>query len=82
MHEYSMVGALLDLADTQARHAHATSVRRLVVRVGDRAGLDTTLFRRAYETFRESSICASAELEIVRDGGDDVILQRIEMEVP
>jgi len=110
MHEYAFVEALLEAAARQADAVHATAVRKLVVRVGDLAGLDAVLFRRAFETFRERTLCAGAEMDLVCEaprwecrrcsaelssplpcpcggnaflaGGGEVLLQRIEMEVP
>lgn len=110
MHEYSIVEALLVNVQGHVDRARARSVRRLVVSVGERAGLDPVLFRRAFETFRERTPCEHAELQIVDvpvrwecarcaarlaspmtacmcggrarlGAGDDIVLDRIEMEV-
>lgn len=110
MHEYSIVESLLENVQEHVDRAHARAVRRVVVSVGERAGLDAVLFRRAFETFRERTPCERAELQIVdvpvrwecaRCGGgvagpltgcacggrarlaegDDIVLERIEMEV-
>jgi len=110
VHEYSIVEALLENVQEHVDRARARSVRKLVVSVGERAGLDTVLFRRAFETFRERTPCEHAELDVIdvpvrwecaRCGrgaagplapcacggraklvsGDDIVLERIEMEV-
>lgn len=64
MHEYSIVGALLDQVEQLARERGAKAVHRLKVRIGERAGVEVSLLRTAYETFREGGLCAGAELDI------------------
>ncbi len=112
MHEYSIVGELISRVEVEARTHGATSVRRLQVRIGELAGVETELLASAYAVFREKTICRDAELEIhpvparwvcpqcgssisrgevLRcslcrvparlEGGDEIILDRIEMEV-
>jgi len=113
MHEYSIVQALIERVEEEARRRGASAVRRLHVRVGELSGVETELLATAFATFRERSLCAGAELaieavpvrwscprcggaiergEILRcpacavpaclSGGDEIVLQRIEMEVP
>jgi hydrogenase nickel incorporation protein HypA/HybF len=112
MHEYSLVRALLDRVDAEARTHGAVAVARLTVRLGELSGVEIELFRSAFDMCRGDSICADAELAIVpvaprwvcpgcgsrieagsllRCGecgvparlaaGDELILERIEMEV-
>jgi hydrogenase nickel incorporation protein HypA/HybF len=112
VHEYSIVGELISRAETEALAHGATSVRRLQVRIGELAGVESELLASAYAVFREKTICRDAELEIhpvparwvcpecgcsiSRGGvlrcphcrvparlesGDEIILDRIEMEV-
>lgn len=64
MHEYSIVGALLEQVDEIAREKKARSVQRLEVRIGRLAGVEIELLRTAFETFRERTICEGAELAI------------------
>ena len=66
MHEYSIVAALLDRVNAEARARDASRVFRLTVRIGELAGVDVDLFETAYETFRERSICDGAELVVRR----------------
>ena len=113
MHEYSLVQALLEQVDRQARCHQATAIHRLQVSVGELSGVEVPLFETAYATFRDRTLCAAAELEVrfvparwscpgcgrlVRKGeplrcvecgtparleaGDEIFLERIEMEVP
>ncbi len=112
MHEYSIVGSLLERVCAEARARNAVAVHRLTVAIGAAAGVEPELLSRAYEIFREGTICAGAELcvrrveeqwacpdcgrpiargEILRClrcarpaqmvSGDEIILERIEMEV-
>jgi hydrogenase nickel insertion protein HypA len=113
MHEYSIVQALVDRVDAEARARKATAVHRLSVRIGELSGVDMDLLTTAYATFRERTICERAELDLqfvparwecpncgdlIRRGevltcpscavparlaqGDEILLDRIEMEVP
>ncbi len=113
MHEYSIVQALIERVDTEARARRASVVHRLSVRIGELSGVEVDLLTTAYETFRERTICERAKLdlqlvparwecpdcdsEIGRGevlmcpschvparliGGDEIMLDRIEMEVP
>jgi len=112
VHEYSLVQALLEQVDRQARAHHAVAVHKLHVSVGELSGVEVPLLETAYETFRQRTLCAGADLEvhpvaarwacpgcgrIVRRGeplrcgdcgtparleaGDEIVLERIEMEV-
>lgn len=113
MHEYSLVQALLQQVERQARAHQATAVHRLEVSIGELSGVEVALLETAYATFRERTICARAELRVrpvparwvcpdcgreLRRGealrcagcglparleaGDEMTLDRIEMEVP
>ncbi len=112
MHEYSIVQALVDRVEEISRAHDARSVRSLVVKIGELAGVETELLSTAYDTFRERTCCENAKLQIVpvaarwvcsrcgrevpRAGirrcgecgaparlaeGDEIVLERIEMEV-
>ena len=112
MHEYSIVQALLERVEAEARARQATAVGRLVVRIGELSGVEAELLRTAYLTCRERTICEAAPIDIetvpaewaccacatpvARGGvlrcaacggpaaltrGDEIVLERIEMEV-
>jgi len=112
VHEYSIVQALLGQVERHARDHGASAVHRLHVSIGELSGVEVELLETAYDTFRERSICAAAELEIhpvaaewscpgcareIPRGtalrcsdcglparltrGDEIVLDRIEMEV-
>ena len=112
MHEYSIVQALVDRVEREARAHAAAGVRLVKVRIGTLAGVERDLLQTAYDTFRGGTICAGAELEIesidarwacsrcgapIGKGeplicaacgvpgrlvqGDEILLERIELEV-
>jgi hydrogenase nickel incorporation protein HypA/HybF len=64
VHEYSLVQALVERVEQEARARRATGVHKLTVRIGEMAGVDVGLFTTAYETFRERTICERADLEV------------------
>lgn len=113
MHEYSVVQAMFDQIETAARAQRAVAVHRVSVRIGAAAGVDVSLLRTAYETFRVHTICERAPLEIEEvkarwtcpaghgdialgaplrcaacdrparlAEGDEILLERLELEVP
>ena len=113
MHEYSIVQALMERVNAEARARHATAVHRLSVRIGELSGVEVNLLTTAYETFRGRTICERAELDVqivaarwecpscgraIGRGdllscpacavparlaqGDEIMLDRIELEVP
>jgi hydrogenase nickel incorporation protein HypA/HybF len=112
MHEYSLIQSLVERVEAEARARAATVVHKLDVRIGEMAGVDIELFKTAYLTFRERTVCEHADLEVrvvpvawicescgepIEAGrplhcplclrparlaaGDEIILDRIEMEV-
>jgi hydrogenase nickel incorporation protein HypA/HybF len=64
VHEYSLVQSLVGRVEALAQERGATGVHRLVVSVGELAGLDPGLFQTAYDTFREGTICAAAAMDL------------------
>ena len=82
MHEYSIVQAMFDQIDRLARTHRAQAVRRIRVQIGEFAGVDPTLLQSAYEVYRIDTLCAAAPLQIEHvPGGDDLILDQVELEV-
>ena len=83
MHEYSLVQAMFDQISEVMRQRGAIAVHRVRVRLGQFAGVEPALFRTAYEVFRVNTPCAGAPLEIDEvASSDDLILERLELEVP
>jgi hydrogenase nickel incorporation protein HypA/HybF len=66
VHEYSLVQSLVGRVEALAHERKATSVHRLVVSVGELAGLDPELFQTAYDTFRAGTVCEHASMELRR----------------
>ena len=64
MHEYALARAMLTHVETEARAQSATSVQRLDVRIGARAGVVPKLFASAFEICRRGTICEQARLVI------------------
>lgn len=64
MHEYSIVQSLLDKVEATAAANGATTVHGLTVRIGESSGVDAVLLKTAWDTFREKTLCAKAELTI------------------
>jgi hydrogenase nickel incorporation protein HypA/HybF len=64
MHEYSIVQALFSEIEQEVERRGATAVRRVQVILGELSGVEPELFRTAYETFRERTICDGAVLEL------------------
>lgn len=65
MHEYSIVSALLDRVEREARDHGALSVAMVRLSVGRVAGVECELLRTAFELAREGTVAAAAELEIL-----------------
>jgi hydrogenase nickel incorporation protein HypA/HybF len=66
MHEYSLVEALMRRVEDEAQRRNALAIHGLKISLGELAGVDPELFRTAFETFREGTLCAKASLELVR----------------
>ncbi len=64
MHEYSIVQALIGLVEAEAHKRNATAVHTLRVGLGELSGVEPSLLATAYETFRECTICAGANLDL------------------
>lgn len=113
MHEYSIISSLIDRVEREVVARPGAKVVRLVVKIGELAGVELDLLRTAFETFCVHGVCDGARLEIeavpavwrcprceraiapgavLRCGecnrpaqlvaGGEIVLERIEMEVP
>jgi len=61
MHEYSVVQALLEQIEGVAKENDATMVSKIVVKIGVMSGMEAHLLEIAFNTFKEKTICDSAE---------------------
>jgi hydrogenase nickel incorporation protein HypA/HybF len=66
LHEYSVVQALIGRVEKEAAARGATSVHGLRVSLGELSGVEPELLTTAYNTFRERTICAGADLVLRR----------------
>lgn len=66
MHELSVAAALLRQVESEAVRKNATSVRSVTVRLGALSGVDPDLLETAYAVARANTLCAEAELRVVR----------------
>jgi hydrogenase nickel incorporation protein HypA/HybF len=64
MHEASIVAALLERVEAEARARGATSVARVHLELGELSGVEPELLGRAFEVFREPTLARAAELAI------------------
>ena len=64
MHEYSIVQALIDQCEEVAAKNNVTSINKVVTKIGMMSGIDTHLLKIAFDTFKEGTLCAKAELEL------------------
>jgi hydrogenase nickel incorporation protein HypA/HybF len=65
MHEFSIVMALLEQVDEQARRHDAQAVRSVRVRIGELSGAEPELVKTAFEILRVGTLCATADVDIV-----------------
>jgi hydrogenase nickel incorporation protein HypA/HybF len=65
MHEYSVVRALIDRVESEARARHGLRVRRVRVQVGELSGVDVGLLRTAYDACRAGTMCGDAAMDVV-----------------
>lgn len=61
MHEFSIVSALLDMCEDNARKNDATKVTKVIVKIGKLSGVEPQLLRTAFDTFKEKTMCDGAE---------------------
>ncbi len=64
MHEYSIVQALLEQIEGIAKENKAKKVTKIVTKIGVMSGVETHLLEVSFNTFKEKTICDSAEFVI------------------
>ena len=64
MHEYSIVQALLNQCEEIAHENEATKITKVVTKIGAMSGVETHLLQTAFDTFKEGTLCDSAEFVI------------------
>lgn len=64
MHEYSIVQALLNQCEEIAEKNDAKKVVKVITKIGVMSGVEPHLLEVAFNTFKEGTICDSAEFII------------------
>lgn len=64
MHELSIVASLIELAEDNLKAQKAKEITKIVVKIGRLSGVETELFERCFETFKQDSLAKNATLEI------------------
>ena len=64
MHELSIVSALIDLVEENAKKAKAKKINKVIVKIGRLSGIEIKLFKRCFDTFKQGSIANDAKLII------------------
>ncbi|MBE0490963.1 MAG: hydrogenase maturation nickel metallochaperone HypA [Sulfurospirillum sp.] len=61
MHEFSIVQSLLDLCEKNAKEHNATKITKVEVKIGKLSGVEPYLLETAFNTFKEKTLCESAD---------------------
>jgi len=64
MHEFSIVNALLDMCEKNAKQNNATKITKVEIKVGKLSGVEPHLLETAFNTFEEETVCDGAEFVI------------------
>ncbi len=64
MHEYSIVQALLNQCEDIATQNGAEKVLKIYLKIGVMSGVEPHLLKSAFDTFKQETLCAQAELDI------------------
>jgi len=62
MHEYSVVQALLNQCEEHVVENKATTVTKVICKIGVMSGIEVHLLQTAFDTFKEQTVCENAEL--------------------
>lgn len=62
MHEYSIVQALLNQCEEIALENKAKEVLKIELKIGVMSGIEIELLIRAFDTFKEGTICNNAKI--------------------
>jgi len=68
MHEYSIVQSLLDQCEDIAKENEAKKVTKVTVKIGVMSGVEPDLLQRAFDTFKEGTMCEECEyIQYIQD---------------
>jgi len=62
MHEYSIVQSLINSCESYMVENQASKVTKVVVKIGVMSGVEPHLLKEAFDTFKDSTVCESAEM--------------------
>lgn len=62
MHEFSIVNALMDMCEKNAKENNATKITKVEIKIGKLSGVEPHLLKISFDTFKEKTICDGAEL--------------------
>ena len=74
MHEFSLAGEVVKLAEHEARLNDALSVSEITIEVGNLSGVEAEAFESALRILSEKSLLADALINIVRIRGKGICL--------
>jgi hydrogenase nickel incorporation protein HypA/HybF len=69
MHEFSLAGEVVKIAEHEAEKNKARSVSEITIEVGNFSGVESQAFKEALKILSEGSIIEKASLNIVRIKG-------------
>lgn len=61
MHEFSIVNALLEMCEKNAKEHNASKITKVEIKVGKLSGVEPHLLETAFNTFKEETVCDGAE---------------------
>jgi len=64
VNEYAIAQAMIEQAEAEARAHDAAAVRRLSMWIGKLSGVEPRVLTAAYDTFRDSTMCEHAALDV------------------
>lgn len=62
MHEFSIVNALLEMCEQNAKDKNMAKITKVEIKIGKLSGVEPHLLETAFDTFKEGSMCDGAEL--------------------
>ncbi len=72
MHEYSIVSDLLNIVYQEAKKHNATKVFKIVVAVGQRSGVESSLLLSCFEVFKE-------EYELIKHSSLEIVFKKVKL---
>jgi len=62
MHEFSIVNALLEMCEQNAKDHDMAKVTKVEIKIGKLSGVEPHLLQSAFDTFKEGTMCDGSEL--------------------